>query len=86
MIIIIFCDFFSNTILPTFRYWKIKIPIYSLYKKKLSSQQGTKGHFFVFFFYTEKVDKMSGRRNSRRRESGSGSGGLGIPMHLVSVL
>lgn len=39
-----------NTMIPIFRYWKIKIPIYSLYKKKLSSQQRT-------VFYTEKVDK-----------------------------
>ena len=77
MIIIIFCVFFffSNTILPTFRYWKIKIPIYSLYKKeafKSTRKQRTFFclvwfFFFFFLFYTEKVDKMLGWRRKRRR-------------------
>lgn len=54
-IIILFCEFFSNTILPTFRYWKIKIPIYSLYKKEAFKSTRNKGQFFfsvlLFFLF-----------------------------------
>lgn len=50
MIIIIFC-FFSNTILPTFRYWKIKIPIYSLYKKEAFKSTRNRGLFFFLLSF-----------------------------------
>lgn len=90
MIIIIFC-FFSNTILPTFRYWKIKIPTYSLYKKEAFKSTRNKRIFFFFlilfdfffFLYTEKVDKML---EVEEEEEEQGDRRAGIPLHLVSVL
>lgn len=72
MIIIIFCVFFfSNTILPTFTYWKIKIPIYSLYKKEAFKSTRNKRTFFVLFvfcFYTQKVNKRGEKKRRRVRK------------------
>ena len=50
-----------NTIIPTFRYWKIKIPIYSLYKKsfQVNKEQRT-------VLYTENEDKGWGREGEQK--------------------